>query len=201
MRLVIVDDHPLVRRGLISVLKEEKDIEMVKEASNITEAVSLITKEQPDIAIIDLKLGNENGLDIVARSKKLSNTTKFMILTTFISQEDFLKGEQIGVDGYMLKDAFFEDLFYAVKSINRGKKYYDPGIIDYSHREKENNLISQLTDREKEVLLELGKGFSNEDIAKKLFISENTVKKHVSNILLKMNLKQRSQVVALVNSK
>lgn len=201
MKLLIVDDHPLVRRGLVSVLQEEKDIEAIKEASNIDEAFNLIVRENPDIAIVDLKLGKENGLDLVKRSKRPNISTRYMILTSFISKEDFLKGEQLGIDGYMLKDAFFEDLFYAVRSISRGKKYYDPGIIDYSERRKESNLINQLTDREKEVLLELGKGSSNDEIAKCLYISENTVKKHVSNILLKMNLKQRSQVVALINSR
>lgn len=198
MKLVIIDDHPLVRRALVSMIKSDK-VPEVKEASNIEEAMSIITKDRPEMAMVDLRLGKENGLEIAERSKKMKLSTKFIILTSFMSQEDFMRAEKIGVVGYILKDAFPEDILYAISTIFRGKKYYDPIIVEQKYNEEES-LINELTPREKEVLGELGKGSSNEEIAQKLYISEHTVKKHVSSILAKFNFNNRSQVVCYVNS-
>ena len=200
MKIVIVDDHPLVRQGLISILTNEKNIDEIKEASNIKEAISLIMKDEIDVAMVDLRLGTEDGLEIVAKGKEMNLKTKFVILTSFIPQEDFKRAEKMGVDGYILKEAFAEDILYATRLISRGKKYYDPEIL----KQKDilnNGLIRQLTDRENDVLREVGKGLSNEEIARVLYISEHTVKKHVSNILCKLNLNHRAQVVFMVNTK
>ena len=124
---------------------------------------------------------------------------KFIILTSYISQGDFLKAEKIEVDGYLLKEATAEDLLFVVDLVSRGKKYYDPEIIKYHKKNSENqNLINQLTNREKEVLYEMGKGLSNLEIAENLYISHNTVKKHISRILSKLNLKHRSQIALFV---
>ncbi|MBZ9689205.1 response regulator transcription factor [Clostridium estertheticum] len=200
MKLVIVDDHPLVRKGIISILTNEKSIDEIKEASNIEEAMLILIKEEIEIAIVDLRLGSEDGLEIVLRGKKMNLKTKFVVLTSFIPQEDFKRAEKMDVDGYILKEAFAEDILYAIRLISRGKKYYDPEIL----KQKDvlnNSLIYQLTDRENDVLKEVGKGLSNGEIACALFISEHTVKKHVSNILYKLNLNHRSQVVFMVNTK
>jgi DNA-binding NarL/FixJ family response regulator len=200
MRLMIIDDHPLVRRGLISMLKGEANIDEIKEAANLQESICKVSKEKPDVAIVDLRLGYDDGLEVILNGKKVSPETKFIILTSFISREDFLKAEQLGVDGYVLKDALFEDILYAIKSVNRGKKYYDPGIINYKGERKGSVIIDQLTERERDVLKVLGQGCSNDEIAKHLFISENTVKKHVSNILSKLNIKHRTQAVVFYNN-
>lgn len=201
MKLLIVDDHFLVRKGLISMFVEDKNIEYIKEASNIKEAADIITKYKPDVVLVDLKLGKEDGLELILKSKKLDMSSKFIIITSFISQENFLKAEHIGVDGYILKDAFSEDIFYAISAVNRGKKYYDPSIVGYKEKDEESLMVEVLTGREKEVLRELGKGYSNDEIAKQLYISQNTVKKHVSSILAKLNISQRAQAVFLVNNR
>jgi two-component system nitrate/nitrite response regulator NarL len=190
MRIVIVDSHPVVRQGLIAILTKEKNIEEIKEASDIQEAMGIIAKEELEIAIIDLRLNSENGLAIIARAKDMELKTKFIVLTEVISEEDFKKAEHLGVDGYILKEAFVEDILYAVRVISRGKKYYYPDILKYN-----NSIINQLTNREKDVLSEIKKGLSNEEIAKNLYISEHTVKKHVSNILAKLNLNNRTQIL------
>lgn len=200
MKLVIVDDHPLARQGLISMLSGEENIQEVKEASNIEGAMKIISNEDMELAVIDLKLGHEDGLEIVARGKKMNLKTKFVVLTSFIPQEDFERAEEIGVDGYILKDAFTEDILYAIRVVSRGKKYYDPEIVRNKDEWRENNLFNSLTTREKDVLKEIGKGLSNEEISKDLYISEHTVKKHVSNILAKLNLKHRSQIVFMMNN-
>ena len=93
--------------------------------------MSIITKEEIEIVIVDLKLDNEDGLDIVARAKDMDLKTKFIVLTEFMSQEDFKRAEQLGVDGYILKEAFVEDILYAIRVINRGKKYYYSEILKY----------------------------------------------------------------------
>ncbi|MCH5138578.1 response regulator transcription factor [Clostridiaceae bacterium UIB06] len=193
MKIVIVDSHPVIRKGVISILANEKGIEEIKESSNIQEAMSIITREEIEIVIVDLRLGNEDGLDIVVRAKDINLKTKFIVLTEVMSQEDLKKAEHLGVDGYILKEAFVEDILYAIRVICRGKKYYYPEILKHDN-DLDNDVIDQLTDREKDVLKELEKGLSNEEIASRLYISEHTVKKHVSNILNKLNLSNRTQV-------
>lgn len=201
MNIVIVDDHPVVRKGLIFILTNEKSIKEIKEASNIQEAMSIMTKQEIGIAVINLKLDKEDGLEIVAKAKEIGLKTKFIILTSFISQENFKRAEQLGVDGYILKEAFVEDILYAISIVSRGKKYYYPEILKQNSKLNNNSIVNQLTHREKDVLKEITKGLSNEKIASSLYISEYTVKKHVSNILSKLNLSNRTQVAFMVNNK
>jgi DNA-binding NarL/FixJ family response regulator len=199
MKILIVDDHPLVRKGLSLTLSIAEDIDEVQEASNVAEAVNLLTEDEYEIAIIDLKLGKEDGLEIVKSAKNKNLKTKYIILTSSLQKEDFLKSKQAGVHGYLLKDAFSEDILFALQMIQRGKKYFDTEILEYSIREEADQL-EQLTLREKDVLIELGKGLSNEEIAQTLFISEHTVKKHVSSILAKLELAHRTQAALLANN-
>jgi len=201
MRVAIVDDHPLARKGIILILAENKRIEGITECSNVKEALGIIERDKTDVVMVDLKLGEEDGLEVVSKGKSMSPVTRFIILTSFISQSDFLRAEKIGVDGYILKDAMAEDIIFVVDSVMRGKKYFDPCIIAYYKKSSESSSqVNQLTDREKEVLLELGKGISNVEIAGRLYISENTVKKHISSILSKLNLKHRTQVALFVKN-
>lgn len=199
MNILIVDDHPLVRKGIASALSCEDDIETVLEASNIDEAMTIINFKKPNLAIVDLNLGKEDGLEIIKRAKNNGTKTKFIILTSSLKKGDFIRSEEVGVDGYMLKDAFAEDIIYAINIVLRGRKFIDPEIIKYQVENLPDNSFSELTPREYDVLVELGKGLSNYEIAKELFISEHTVKKHVSSILLKLELSHRTQVALLVN--
>ncbi len=199
MNVLIVDDHPLVRKGISFALSCEKDIDNILESSNICEAINLINSKNPDLVIVDLNLGKENGLEIIKIAKNNGMNTKFIILTSSLKKEDFTKSTEMGVDGYILKDAFAEDIMYAIHVVLRGKKFIDPEIVKYQVESSSGNEFSELTPREYDVLVELGKGLSNYEISKELFISENTVKKHVSNILLKLQLTHRTQVALLVN--
>lgn len=201
MRIIVVDDHPLVRKGVISILAENSRVQEILEASNVNGALELIRKYKPNVVLIDLKLDKEEGLEVAVHGRSISPETKYVILTSFISQTDFLKAEEIGIEGYMLKQATVEDITYVVDLIFRGKKYYDPDIISYYKKGSEDSgRVNLLTDREKEVLAELSKGLTNEEIAECLYISENTVKKHISSILSKFNLKHRTQAALLVKS-
>lgn len=202
MKLLLIDDHPLVRKGLQFVLSLEKDIEIIGEASNRSEALFLLETHTPDIVLVDLKLGSESGFDIITDTLRNNIACRFIVLTSSTSEYDFRKAQEVGAYGYVLKEALPEELLYAVRLVDRGRKYYDPGIIgemmkDSSSEEDTNTL----TPREQEVLCALGEGLCNKDIAKKLFISDYTVKKHVSQILAKLGLADRTQAALYVQKK
>ena len=198
MKFLVVDDHPLVRKGLASVLSLDDYCDEIIEASNTNEASHLIKTEKPDIAIIDLRLGKEDGLKLVELEKRTMNNIKYIILTSSLKVDDFMRAKRIGVDGYILKQALTEDLIYAVHLVNRGKKYYDPIMMEDTYS-SDSRTLDVLTRREKDVLDKLGDGLSNNQIAKELYISENTVKKHVSSVLSKLNLNRRTEAALFVN--
>ncbi len=201
MKILIVDDHPLVRKGVSSALSFEENIEEILEASNIKEAMEIIESEEPTLAIVDLNLGREDGLEVVSNSRRIGVKTKFVILTSSVKKEDFIRAKEIDVEGYILKEAFAEDILYAFNVVLRGKRFIDPEVIKYQTEiTAESSYLDNLTSRESDVLIELGKGLSNYEIAKRLFISEHTVKKHVSNILSKLGLSHRTQAALLVNN-
>jgi len=200
MKVLIVDDHPLVRKGIVSVFAFEREVEEIYEASNVEEGLNKLANYSPEIAIIDLQLGRENELNIVVESKQRKLETKFIILTSSSKKEDFIKAQQVGVDGYILKEAFAEDIIYAVHVVARGKKLFDSSILQYKTNDIKNNHLQSLTLRERDVLIELGKGLSNVQIAKKLYISENTVKKHISSILSKLGLRHRTEAALYANN-
>lgn len=192
MKILIVDDHPLVRRGLSSIFAFESDMEVVGECSSVEEALMQIKIKCPDIILVDLRLGKENGLDVIKKLKDQSISPKQIIFTSSVSYDDFIAADQLGVEGYILKEAFPEEFLYAIRLVYRGRKYYDPEVLTYKQRIV-NSQYEQLTHREFDVLKILGKGFSNKQIASELFITENTVKKHVSQILSKLDLHDRTQ--------
>jgi two-component system, NarL family, nitrate/nitrite response regulator NarL len=201
--ILIVDDHPLVRQGLISLFSFEEDLSCIGEASNNKEALKEIVEKKPDIVLVDLRLGNESGFDLVEKVSSLSSfDPKFIVLTSSAHVADFQRAKVVGAYGYILKEALPEELLYAIRLISNGRKYYDPGILEIVLGFKEEDeFINTLTPKEIEVLRELGSGLSNREIASKLFISENTVKKHVSQILEKLSLSDRTQAALFANVK
>ena len=206
MQIVIVDSHPLVRKGLAYILSLDTAMKFSGEASNSREALTLFHTSKPDVAIVDLRLGNESGLDLILEAKQQGITCKFVVLTSSVRELDFKRAKEIDVDGYVLKEALPEELMHALRMIGRDRKYYDPGVLDVVMMSKEspfqnNRRVSQLTPKEKEVLLELGMGLSNKEISKALYISEYTVKKHVSQVLAKLELADRTHAALYANAK
>lgn len=199
MRIGIIDDHPLVRQGLISILSLHEDFEIMGEATNCQEGIVMIMKNRPELVLIDLKLGDECGLDII-REVKNKIETKFVILTSSAEQSDFVQAEILDVDGYILKEALPEELIYGLRLISKGRKYYDPGLVSLQMK-RDNDPIDLLTQREKEVLLALAEGLSNKEISQKLYVTEHTVKKHVSQILAKLDLADRTHAIIFAYNK
>ncbi|MEK3785687.1 MULTISPECIES: response regulator [Paenibacillus] len=200
MKVVIVDDHPLVRKGLAAVISMQPNVHFAGEAKNQHEALMVLEETNPDLVLLDLKLADESGLDIIKSARNRGFNSKFILLTSSASREDFLKAEEASVDGYVLKEALPEELIYAIQLVNKGRKYYDPTILETKLREDAVNLTDDLTPKEKEVLIELGMGACNREIAQRLFISEFTVKKHVSQILAKLRLSDRTQAALYANA-
>ena len=200
MKIVIVDDHPLVRKGLAAVISMQPNVQLAGEAINQEEALRLFEQERPDIVLIDLKLADESGLDIIRIAREQGCDSKFILLTSSASKEDFLQAEEALVDGYVLKEALPEELIFAIELVHRGRKYYDPGLVENKMKDAGNSLIDELTPKELEVLIALGQGCNNRDIAQQLFISEFTVKKHVSQILAKLQVADRTQAALFANA-
>ena len=194
MNIVIVDDHPLVRQGLTTVISSQGDMTLIGEASNAADAIILVTETNPEVVLIDLRLADADGLEVIKKCTEKGSLCKFIVLTSSVDREDFRRAGELDVDGYVLKEAFPEELVAAIRLVYRGRKYYDPAMIDLMmNKEPDSQVIQRLSFRERDVLITLSEGLNNKDIAKKLFIAENTVKKHISQILAKLELSDRTQ--------
>lgn len=195
IKVIVVDDHPLVREGIKSVFEALDDIEMTGWAGNGKEAEKLIVRVQPDVALVDMRLPGEHGTDIVERVRPLAPSCRFIILTSFAERDDIKRAMDAGVSGYILKEALPEEMIAALRLVARGRPYYDPTVmrIVMENQKDQKDNLSLLTERELEVLRSLSKGLNNKEIAAALYVTEHTVKKHISSILSKLALKDRTQ--------
>ncbi|KRF04551.1 two-component system response regulator [Paenibacillus sp. Soil766] len=205
MNIIILDDHPLVRQGIRTIVSSSPLIHVLGEAASTREALRLLEQSKPDLILVDLNLGSDNGLDMIQEVRRAGHTCKFMILTSSITRSELQLAQSQQIEGICLKEAFPEDLIYAIEVVSRGRKYYDPDLMssfmeDNTSADQEN-VLSDLTPKELEVLLALGKGFSNKEIANALYITEFTVKKHVSQVLAKLDLSDRTQAALYALSK
>lgn len=203
MNVLIIDDHPLVCNGIMAILISEQNIKNVLQANDIKTAMNLMAEHHVDLALVDMRLKNENGIDFINKAKALYPDCQFVVLSSSSRSEDFERAMNAGISGYILKDAFAEDILYAVKTILKGRKYFDPVFMENNvpsdHGGESAGLHELLSPREAEVLAFLAQGLSNKKIADKLYISENTVKKHVSQILTKLDLSDRTQAALYAN--
>ncbi|MDR6554226.1 response regulator transcription factor [Paenibacillus qinlingensis] len=204
IRIIILDDHPLVRQGIRAIVASSPLLHVLGEASTSREAHLLLEQSMPDLVLVDLNLGSESGLDMIQEARRAGHTCKFLILTSSITRSELLLAQSQQIEGICLKEAFPEDLLYAIEVVARGRKYYDPDLMSSlmeNNTADRDHSISELTPKELEVLLALGKGRSNKEIANTLFITEFTVKKHVSQVLAKLELADRTQAALYALSK
>ncbi|PYZ95522.1 DNA-binding response regulator [Alteribacter lacisalsi] len=200
--IMIVDDHTVLRDGLKTIFSMEKDFNVISEAESGEEALKILEKVQPEIVIMDINLPGKNGVDVTAEVKERWPDIKILVLTMYKHDEYFMSAITKGAEGYLLKDAPSEEVVDAVRSLMSGEAVIHPSMakklldLHQQPQEKANEKNqNELTAREKDVLECLVKGMSNKDIADELFISDKTVKIHVSKILRKLGVKSRSQAV------
>lgn len=199
MNILVLDDHPLVRKGIVDILSINNPGIQIDEADNIGDAIRILGKKTIGIALVDIFLGRENGFDFIEQAKDMKNgPDKYIILTSSSNLADFKKAEEFEVEGYILKDAFIEEILCAFQVIQRGGRFFSSSILARTIHAGETDELANLTKREKEVLVLLEKGYSNAHISEELFISEGTTKKHISSILAKLNLASRIEAILLM---
>lgn len=193
IRLLVADDHALIRRGLVQLIEMEKDIKVISQASNGEEAYKLAKKFMPDLILMDVNMPVMNGIKAAKMLKEEKHPSKVLFLTIYNDREYLLEALKLGVEGYILKDAEYDDLIKAIKTIYNGGVYIHPSLMEEIDNIDQETLKKDLTPREIEILKLISKGYSNKEIAQKLFLSEKTVKNHVYNIFKKLDVKDRTQ--------
>jgi len=197
LTLMIVDDHPLMRRGVRQLLALEPRLAVVAEANNGTEALAEARRLEPDIILLDLNMKGMSGLDTLKALRHEGISSRILVLTVSDARSDIFAMVDAGADGYLLKDSEPEILLGHILQASQGEKVFSEGVASYlANRQHSADPLRQLTERERDVLQEVARGLSNKEIAAILHISEETVKVHIRNLLRKLDV--RSRVAATV---
>ena len=191
IRVLVADDHPVVRQGLCTMLELEDDIEVVGRAADGAEAVLLARSEHPDITLMDVQMPILDGIEALRRIRSDNPDARVIVLTTYRNEDYIFPSLRAGARGYLLKDSSREELAGAIRAVARGESLLDPEMVDAARDD------GGLTARECEVLRLMADGHNNAQIAVSLFVSENTVKTHVSNIFTKLGCRDRAAAVLL----
>jgi DNA-binding NarL/FixJ family response regulator len=201
VRVLIADDHPLFREGMRGRLDRVADVEVVGEAASGDEAVELAHKLEPDVILMDIKMPGLNGIEATREIQQQSRQIDVLVLTMFEDDDSVFAAMRAGAKGYLLKDSGGEGVMHAIRAVASGEAVFGAGvaerIIDFfsAPRAAPQRAFPELTEREEEVLSLVAQGKSNQEIARQLFVSLKTVRNHVSNILLKLQVADRAQAV------
>lgn len=195
IKLIIAEDQGLLSSALATILGLEDDLDVVGIAKNGVEALELIEKHQPDICLTDIEMPLKTGLDLAEELQHQEQ--KVIILTTFAREGYFERAVKAGVSGYLLKDTPTDELINNIREVMKGKKFYSSELVTGLFSQQEN----PLTEREQEVLLAVGQGLSSKEIAGKLFLTSGTVRNYMSEILNKLEAKNRIEAVSLAKEK
>jgi DNA-binding NarL/FixJ family response regulator len=202
IRLLLIDDNTLFRRGLNALLSQQPDLTVVDEFSNGRDAIQAANKLEPDVIIMDIRLTGGSGLDVAAQIKRHQSQLKVVMLTALRTEEYVCAALRIGIDGYVLKDASLEELLIAIRSVARGKKYLSPDVSghvveSFLHPEHSNDKSSQLdvlTSRERSILQLIAEGRTNRGAAEFLCVSPKTVEKHRASLMQKLGLRNAAEM-------
>ena len=194
IRILVVDDHPVVRQGLVAMLEEAPDILVVGQAGNGQEALTIFRQEQPDVTLMDLRMPEMDGVAAITAICTESPSTRIIVLTTYEGDEDIYQGLRAGAKGYLLKDAQPEELLSAIRAVQQGQKHVPPRI---GAKLLERMASPELSDRELEVLQLITPGNSTQAISQALHITERTVNFHINHILSKLGVDDRTQAVVV----
>ena len=198
IKVMLADDHVLIREGIRQLLEFDGTIEVIDEANDGIECLDKLVKSKPDVLLLDINMPKKNGIEVLEEIKKKNIQTKVLILTVHNEVEYLLKAVDIGGDGYILKDSESVELKKAINTVMSGESYIQPNLIPALNnklvsRDNDKDKIDSLTKRELEVLICVANGMFNRDIADKLKISERTVKNHITSIFKKISVVDRTQ--------
>ncbi|MFC0562076.1 response regulator [Halalkalibacter alkalisediminis] len=199
IRILIVDDHHVVRKGLVYFLATVEDIEVIAEASNGEEALKKYKQARPDLVLMDLDMPVMDGIECTKKIIEMDETAVILILTSFTDQDHVIPALEAGALGYQLKDIEPEQLVETIQAVYHGENRLHEKVTKHlltrisKTYTNEQNRLNRLTERERDVLIEVTKGYSNKEIGENLHISEKTVKTHMSNLLAKLELADRTQ--------
>jgi len=201
IRVLIADDHPVVRVGVTSMLRSIDDMVVVGEAANLEETLRAVKSLEPDVTVLDVIMGDCTGIESVQRMREIASDAKIVVYTAFSQLNVAMQALDLGVQGYLLKDSPHPGLAMAIRIVNEGGTFIDPNISKdlvghYKNRDRGDTPLG-LTGRERQVLKLVAEGLSNVGIADKLYISERTVKFHVSSILGKLGAQNRTEAVRI----
>lgn len=197
IRIVIADDHPVVRAGLRDMLSSQPDFEIVGEASNGVEAVALVNQMQPDVVLMDLRMTLLDGAGATAQIHARQTKTAVLVLTSYESTADILRAIEAGALGYLLKDVQREELFTAIRTVAQGKAVFAPTVATRLLHQVRKPGSGALSVRELEVLALVARGASNKEIARALYLSEATVKSHLLHLFAKLAVSDRTAAVTV----
>jgi DNA-binding NarL/FixJ family response regulator len=194
---MIVDDHPVVRRGLRAFLETQPGLQVVGEAGDGKEALRVVATSEPDVVLLDLHLPDGSGSELIPQIRKWNRAIKVLVLTGFAARHEVVPAIRAGADGYLLKDTDPDQLAEAIRELAEGRTVYAQeaaaALSAYVSGGDPRESLASLTSREREVLSGLGQGWSNARLAEELFVSEKTIKTHVSAVLRKLGLNDRTQ--------
>ena len=203
MRVLLADDHSIVRRGMRSLLESDPSIEVVAEAADGLEAIRMCEEQHPDVVILDIAMPKLNGIEVAARSQKMQPAPRAIMLSMHIDESYIMRSIHAGARAYLLKDATDEDLLPAIRAVAAGKSFFSPAVTrilvdEHTQQMQERGLTDSyhlLTDREKEVLQLLAEGRSNKEVATQLDVGVSTVETHRANLMQKLNLHSTADIV------
>jgi DNA-binding NarL/FixJ family response regulator len=200
IKLLIVDDHAVLRDGLKTIIESEDDIKVIGEAVSGSDALNKVNELAPNIILMDINLPGMNGVEVTRILKQQYPQIRVLILTMHSHEEYFMAAIKEGADGYLLKDAPSDQVVEAVRTVFHGESVIHPSLTRkllnfHQQNQRKDKEENSLTEREREVLTCLVEGLTNKEIGERLFVSDKTVKIHVSNIFKKLNVKSRSQVI------